>query len=134
MPDVLPSGDAIGLTIHQAATVKLVGPLNTGEAPIVARVLQRDDNFKLLGYLDDPRFRGPLAPGVHHVEFEAWRLRPDDPWLHTDPGPSRGLYQPIPMHAIFKIEAINTAQEEIDLIPQSFDVDFIKRHPSFRAA
>jgi hypothetical protein len=98
----------------------------------VARVFQREDLGKLIGYLDDPKCRGPLPREVRHIEFEAWRLRPEDPWLHEDPGPPRGLYQPIPMHAFFRIEAINTGHEEIDLILHSYDVDFIKRHPAFR--
>jgi len=37
------------------------------------------------------------------------------------------------MHAIFKIEATNTTHEEIELIPHSYDVDFITRRSLFRA-
>lgn len=99
----------------------------------MARVVRQDDLGKLLGYLDDPRCHGPLPPRTQYVEFPAWRLRPDLPWQHRDPGPPEGLHRPHPVKMIFQIQVTNIANQEIALLLQHDEVDFIKAHPAFRA-
>jgi hypothetical protein len=101
------------------------------EEPVMARVF--DDLGKLIGYLDDPRCRGPIPGETRHIDFQGWRLRPDLPWQHMDPGQPKGLYQPKPMSYIFKIQVTNNANPEIDLFLRHDEVDFIRAHPSFRA-
>ena len=99
----------------------------------MARVFRQDDLSKLIGHLDDPHCRGPLPPEQRYVEFPAWRLHPDDPWRHTDPGRLSGPYQPLPGFTIFKIQITSKANQEIDLLLRHDEVDFIRAHPSFRA-
>lgn len=100
---------------------------------MMARVFRQDDLGRLLGYLDDPRCHGPLPPETRHVEFPAWRLRPDLPWQHSDPGYWQGPSQPRPVKMIFHIQVTNVANQEIALLLRHDEVDFIKGHPSFRA-
>ena len=101
----------------------------------MARVF--DDRHKLIGYLDDPRCRGPLEPGTLHVDFPAWRQDDYAPWQHTDPGPS-GAAQPYQRrsltHMIFQIQVTNIAEPEIDLLLRHDEVNFMKAHHLFKAA
>jgi hypothetical protein len=94
----------------------------------MARVYKADGTT-LLGYLDDPRCRGPLANGVRHVKFDAWFRGRE--WFHENPGPA-GKYQPKTEPKVIEISAWPTREgDDVSLYVQSYYEDFIKSLPGF---
>jgi hypothetical protein len=95
--------------------------------------VMRTDTNEVIGFLDDPRCRGPLPKDVRHVTFQGWRQDDYTPWQHQPVADTSGHHaRPSSTH-LFNFEVINIAEPEITLLVQPQDVAFIKAHPFFKA-
>lgn len=95
----------------------------------MAKVIRTDTN-ELIGYLDDPRCRGPLPKETRHVTFQGWRQNNFAPWKHEPTTPGGAL---LSATTFFAIQVADNAEPEITLFVRPDEVDFIKAHSSFRA-
>jgi hypothetical protein len=93
--------------------------------------LVRIDDSKTIGYLDDPKCRGPLEPGKL-VEFDVWSR--DRECFPEDPGPACGVAYPKKVqHDVFSLE-VRKIDHEVCLMIQSYDEDYFRKCSDFRPA
>ena len=94
----------------------------------MVRLVRREDQ-ETIGYLDDPKCRGPLGPGKF-VEFVRWHRGGE--FFHEDPGPAcRVRYAPKLNRETILVHAMRL-DNELCLMIEARDEEFFRTYPDFR--